>query len=162
MQTPLNVFGAAAKALGDIGDPVSARGLFVVYHDDQLRRWKPNTLDTVMTDETLHDWSTPGCDDQCVSDTFAGAIGLPFVSAWEDVGGDALLNLDDILLGGNGPFPPEVAIPTQFENFHWVVIHDPGDDPELGGIDWQSWFVYYDYEGGEAKIVGLSRAAWGP
>lgn len=161
MQGPLNVFGAAAEALADLGDPVSARGLFVVYHDEELRRWKQNELDDVMTDPTIYTWSTPGCV-SCVDDTFAGAIGLPFVNVWEDISDDALLNLDDILLGGNGPFPPETAIPIQFENFHWVVIHDPGDDPELSGLDWQSWFVYYDYEDGEARIVGLSRAAWGP
>lgn len=77
-------------------------------------------------------------------------------------GGSAPINLDIILLGGNGPFPPEAAIPTQFQNFHWAVIHDPGDDPKLGGIDWQTWFDYYDYEVGRAKIVGLSPAAWSP
>lgn len=161
MQTPLDEFGAAAASLGGLGDAVSARGLFVVYHDDELRRWKQNELDDLMTDPSTYSWSTPGCT-HCVDDTFAGAVGLPFVDAWEDLDGDALLSLDDILLGGNGPFPPEAAIPIQFENFHWVVIHDPGDDPELDGLDWQSWFVYYDYEDGEARIVGLSRAAWGP
>jgi hypothetical protein len=162
IQTPLNDFGAAVAALDDLGGPVSTRGLFVVYHDTQLRRGNQNALNDVMTSSTTYDWTTPGCDDGCVEDTFAGAIGIPFLSAWEDLSGDASLALDEILLGGNGPFPPEAAIPTQFQNFHRVVVHDPGDDPELGGIDWQSWFAYYDYEAGEAVIVGLSRAAWGP
>ncbi len=161
MQGPLNDFGAAAEALGDLGEHASYRGLFVVYHDDELRRWEPNELDDLMTDATEYTWSTPGCV-SCVDDTFAGAIGLPFVSAWEDRNLDATIALDDILLGGNGPFPPEAAIPVQFQNFHWVVAYDPGDDKELSGLDWQSWFVFYDYEDGEAVIVGLTRAAWGP
>ena len=50
----------------------------------------------------------------------------------------------------------------QFKNFHWLVIYDPGDETEFEGLDWQTWFVYYDYEDGEARIVGLSPATWSP
>lgn len=158
----LDEFGSAVEAMSGLGGAVSGRGLFVVYHDSQLRRWTQDQLGSLMTSGTNYNWSSPGCDDGCVSDTFAGAVGLPFLSVWEDLETDAVLDLDFILLGGNGPFPDEAAIPTQFKNFHWLVAYDPGDDPELDGIDWQTWFIYYDYEDGEARIVGLSRAAWGP
>ena len=162
MQAPLVEFAAAVEAGGDLGTRVSARGLFVVYYDTLLRRWKQSDLDDVMNDGVVHSWSSPGCDPGCVEDTFADAVGLQFYGVYEDIGDDAVGGLDDIILGGNGPFPPEAAIPAQFENFHWVVIHDPGDDPEFDGLDWQTWFVYYNYEDDDAVIVGLSPAAWAP
>ena len=162
MQTPLDDFAAAVDAASDLGGPVSQHGLFVVYYDTNLRRWTQNELETVMSDGTIHSWSSPGCEPDCFDDTFADAVGLQFYDAYEDISVDAILDLDDILLGGNGPFPPAAAIPIQFKNFHWLVIYDPGDETEFEGLDWQTWFVYYDYEDGEARIVGLSPAAWSP
>ena len=162
MQTPLDDLTDAMAVAGDLSDPVSARGLFVVYFDTTLRRWPQSELDTVMTDPTTYDWATPGCEGDCIVATFADAVALRLLDAYEDVDDDAIVGLDDILLGGNGPFPPETAIPTQFQNFHWVVIYDPGDDPLVTGLDWQTWFVYYDYEEGQVKIVALSPAAGSP
>ena len=161
-QTPLDDFAAAVDAASDLGGPVSQRGLFVVYYDTNLRRWTQNELETVMSDGTIYSWSSPGCEPGCVDDTFADAVGLQFYDVYEDISVDAILDLDDILLGGNGPFPPAAAIPIQFKNLHWLVIYDPGDETELEGLDWQTWFVYYDYEAGEARIVGLNPAAWSP
>ena len=92
---------AAMAVAGDLSDPVSDRGLFVVYFDT-----------------------------------------------------------NEIIVGPNAPFP--VAKPTQFQNFRFVALFDPGDDPVLDGLDWQTWFVYFDYEGGHVRIVGLSPLAAAP
>jgi hypothetical protein len=160
--TPLDEVAAAMADAGELNAPVSARGLFVVYFDDTLRRWRQSELATALSDQTTYGWSTPACVGDCLVATLAEAVAAPVLTVYEDIDVDAVVALDEILLGGNGPFPPETAIPVQFQNFHRLTLHDPGDDPELTGLDWVTWFVYYDYEGGVAKIVALSPAAWSP
>ncbi len=158
---PLDAFADETAADGDLSGPVSYRGLYAVYFDDELRHWSRAELTGIMADPTLYTWSGTGCY-QCVEMTWADAVAFDLYGAYEDEFDDAVFALDDIILGGNGPFPPQAAIPVPLQNFHWLMLHDPGDDPAFDGLDWVTWFVYYDYEDGEARIVGLSPAAWAP
>ena len=155
---------AARIAAGeDLSPPVSHRGLYVDLPGGTLQRLRPAELSGVMADPGTRTWGGSSCGGgACPEETFADAVGLPFLSTWEDLGADATLEVDGYPLGGNGPFPPETAIPTPFRNFHWVAVHDPGDDPDFGGLDWMTWFVFLEPEGSSYRVVGLTSAAWSP
>jgi hypothetical protein len=146
---------------GDISGPMSRRGLSVVYFDDDLRHYSSSALQTIMASADLESWSSTGCI-ACVDRTFADAVGNTYLSVFDDLLIDADTLLDDVLLGGGGPFPPEAAIPVPFQNFHFVSFFDPGDDPDFDGLDWWTWLVFFDIEDGEAVIAGMAPAAWIP
>ena len=154
---------ARIAAGGDLAPPVSHRGLYVNLPGGTLQRLRPSELTGIMTDPSTRFWGGTQCDtESCPEETFADAVGLPYLGTWEDVGADAVVEVDGYPLGGNGPFPPETAIPTPFRNFHWVAVHDPGDDPDFGGLDWMTWFVFLEPEGSSYRVVGLTSAEWSP
>jgi hypothetical protein len=146
---------------GDISDPMSRRGLSVIYFDDELRHYSRADLQTIMSSADVITWSSTGCM-ACVDRTFAQAVGDTYLSVYDDLPNDAQTLLDDVLIGGGGPFPPEAAIPVPFQNFHFVSFFDPGDDPDFGGLDWWTWLVFFDIEDGQAVIAGMAPAAWAP
>lgn len=153
--------GNLMAAGGDISGPVSRRGLSVVYFDDDLRHYSRSDLRTAMASGDVETWSSTGCI-ACVDRTFAEAVGNPYLSVFDDLAIDAETLLDEVLLGGGGPFPPEAAIPVPFQNFHFVSFFDPGDDPDFDGLDWWTWLVFFDVEDGEVVIAGMAPAAWIP
>jgi len=57
---------------------------------------------------------------------------------------------------------PEAAIPPELRNFHYRGVFDPGDDPQYGGLDWTTWYVFVDYEQGQPVIVAMVYDAWVP
>ncbi len=147
----------------DLSPAVSHLGLYVDLPGGSLERLRPSELSGIMADPQTRFWGGTNCEaDSCPEETFAEAVGLPYLSAWEDLGDDAVLEVDGFPLGGNGPFPPEAAVPTPFRNFHWVAVYDPGDDPDFGGLDWMTWFVFLQPEGGSYQVVGLTSAEWSP
>ena len=55
-----------------------------------------------------------------------------------------------------------MAIPIEFSGFNYVTLHDPGDNPDYGGLDWFTWYVSIAYEKGAPKVVGLTIDQWSP
>lgn len=157
----MSELGNLMAAGGDISGPTSRRGLNLVYFDDELRHYSRSDLLTVMSSTAIETWSSTGCFG-CVQRTFVEAVGDTYLNVFHDMPVDAEMLLDGVLVGGGGPFPPEAAIPVPFQNFHFVSFFDPGDDPNLAGLDWWTWLVFFDIEDGDAVIAGMAPAAWAP
>ena len=150
---------------GDLTEVTSQRGLYVSHHARPVR-FTPDQLRTVLTDETTYKWPSNAIDvndpsqaQEIPDRTFAEAIGDSFVSAWNDP--DRAVAIDEPLGGGNRRLPPDAVWPM-LEGFHYLSVHDPGDNPDYGGLDWISWHVSIDYEDGQPVVVGLTLDQWAP
>ena len=115
-----------------------------------------------MRDETNYLWGSEGCgfDPECSPrTTFAEHIAQGFLGAWND--DDRVIAIDTPIGNGNATIP-EFVVPPHFRNFHYVAVHDPGDDPKYEGLDWVTWYVYFDVVDGEPLVVGMSYDTWAP
>jgi hypothetical protein len=151
---------------GDLTALASTRGLYVSHHADPVL-FTPDRLPGLLRDPTTYKWPSNAIDmddpvavAQDVPDrTFAEEIGDSFASTWDDP--DWTYAVDRPISGGNGR-PAEDAIPDLLAGLHYISAFDAGDDPELGGMDWTSWHVSIDYEGGRPVVVGLTLDQWAP
>jgi hypothetical protein len=144
---------------GPIGPHVGRKGLSVV-HFDQTKWWTRN--DDPMADATVYYWGSTGCgtDPECAPQaTFAEMIAGGFLSAWDD--DDRVIEVDTPIGSGNQTLP-EFVIPTPFRGFHYLTVFDPGDDPQYEGMDWLTYYLYFDIVDGEPLVVGLSVDMWAP
>lgn len=162
MTQPRQVLDDMATALAARGNlllTVSSHGLYV---DDRPRMFhvEQSQLDKILTDATVRSWIGPACGDPCLSATFADHVAVPFVSAYDDT--DTAISVDDLVSGPSNRIP-ESIIPPQFAGFHHLTVFDPGDDPAAGGLDWSTWYVFFDREPlGDYRVVGLSNDVWAP
>jgi spore germination protein GerM len=152
-------------AEGDLTEVTSSRGLYVSHHARPVR-FTPDQLRTVLTDETTYKWPSNAIDvndpsqaQEIPDQTFAQAIGDSFVSVWDDP--DRIVAIDEPLGGGNGRLSQDAVWPM-LQGFHYLSVHDPGDNPDYGGLDWISWHVSIDYEDGQPVVVGLTLDRWAP
>lgn len=149
---------------GDLRPVTSKRGLYVSYHADPIR-FAPDQLETILTATTTYKWpsNAMGTDNeefqQIPGRTFAEAIAENFVSAYDD--SDTVTTVNEPIEAGNGRLA-EQAIPFEFGAFNYIGVHDPGDNPEYGGLDWFTWYVSIDYENGRPVIIGLTIDQWAP
>ena len=158
--TELSSFATSVFAKGEqIGRYTGPKGLSVV-HFDPTKWWSRDG--NPMDDRTEYLWGSPGCgiDPECASRaTFADQVGRAFLSAWND--DDRVVRVNAPIAGGNGTLPAFV-IPTPFRNFNYIAVHDPGDDPRYAGLDWVTWYVYFDLVDGLPKVVAFSVDMWAP
>ncbi len=146
---------------GDLTETASHRGIFIAHHD----RVRPfSDLDGLLTDPTLYPWAGTGCSpEECPDETpkltFAERVADSFLGAWTD--DDRQVAVDEVIPGGNGMLE-DFIVPTEFENLHFVAVKDPGDNPDYGGIDWYTWYVYFTYENDVPVVLGMSIDAWAP
>lgn len=160
----LDRFVDIVKADGDLRPVMSQRGLYVSHHGDPLR-FAPAELATILTDTTTYQWPSNALsqDDpefaQIPGKTFAAAVADSFVSAYDDP--DTSTTVNEPIEAGNGRLP-EYAIPFEFEPFNYIGVHDSGDNPEYGGLDWVTWYVSIDYENGNPVIIGMTIDQWSP
>lgn len=147
---------ANALVLGEgLEETVSWRGLFVVHFDDNLRRWAPEELAGLHTDDTDLNWANTGAaadETDATVGTWKEVVADKFLSDYLDQ--DVTIEVGGLPLGGNSVLP-EGAISSAFANFPWLAVHDPGDNEELGGLDWSTWLVFMEMEADGPKIVGL-------
>jgi hypothetical protein len=146
---------------GDLTETASRRGIFVTHHD---RARAFTSLDTLLTDPTRYPWAGTGCSPEKCPDetpqlTFAEAVADSFLSAWTD--DDRRVAVDAAIPGGNGLLA-EFIVPAEFTNLHFVAVQNPGDNPEYGGIDWFTWYVYYSYDNRVPVVLGMSIDKWAP
>lgn len=160
LTTSLSSFSTAVFENGElIGPYVGPKGLSVV-HFDATKHWTRD--DDPMNDPIVYFWGSTGCgtDPGCAPQaTFADQIAAGFLSAWND--GDGVVAVDTPIAGGNGTLP-DFVIPTPFENFHYLAVHDPGDDPQYGGLDWVTWYAYFDFVDGLPLVAAFSVDMWAP
>ncbi|MXX00370.1 MAG: hypothetical protein F4Z79_01945 [Acidimicrobiia bacterium] len=148
---------ANALVLGNgLADTVSWRGLFVIYYDQNLRRWEPDELSGLGDDDTELRWSNTGASADQEGDATVGTwkqvIADPFLADYLDE--EVEIEVGGLTLGANAVLPGS-AISSAFANFPWVAIHDPGDNEEFGGLDWSTWLVFLEMEQGRPRVVGL-------
>lgn len=149
---------------GDLRAVTSRRGLYVSHHAAPVR-WPSDELGAILTDPTTYQWpsSAIGEDDpefdQLPARTFAAAVADSFLSAYADP--DTITTVNDPIEAGNGRLPA-YAIPFEFQSFNYIGVHDSGDNPDYGGIDWVTWYVSIDYEDGQPVIVGMTLDMWSP
>jgi spore germination protein GerM len=157
-------FAAVIAADGDLRPLTSRRGLYVSHHADPVR-FSSSDLADILTDPTTYQWPSNAISpddpefDQIPGRTFAAAVADSFVSGYDDA--DTVTTTNEPIAGGNGRLPDH-AIPFTLQSFNYVGVHDPGDDPQYGGLDWVTWYVSVDYEAGSPVIVGLTIDAWAP
>jgi spore germination protein GerM len=161
----LDELATIISADGELSEVASRRGIHVSHHGP-LVRYPVSDLDGILTDPTTYKWPSAALDindpDQAAElpdRTFAEAVTDRFLSAYDDP--DTRLTRDTPVEAGNSR-PPELAIPFELQEFHYVAVHDPGDNPDFGGLDWITWYVSIDYEDGEPRIVGLTVDEWSP
>ena len=130
---------------------------FNVIHFDAIKTWPPSQ--NPFLDQTVYDWGgeATGPGQPVASDTFANQVGASFAGV---VGDQDLQTATNQPLQGPEAAPP--FIPTQFQNFDYIAFHDPGDDPSVDGLDWTTWYVYFDWTGSSWVLVGMSLDAWAP
>lgn len=138
------------------GSIVSPKGFHVV-HFDPMKTWPPGQ--NPFTDPTIYDWGgeATGPGEPVASDTFAGEVGASFAGV---VGDQDLQTAVDQPLQGAESAPP--FLPVEFQNFHYIAYHDPGDDPNVDGLDWLTWYVFFDWTGSGWGVVGMSVDGWAP
>lgn len=144
----------AAGTGGDWFSIVSSNGLSVI-HFDPLKYW-PSNVDP-FSDPAVYPWGGEAAGPAMVSDTFANQIGL---------GLDGVLNDVDLVVTTDAPQQgPEAAppfIPVPFQNFHYLAAFDPADAVANSGLDWETWYVFFDWTPQGFRVVGLSTDSWAP
>lgn len=139
---------------GSWSNLVGPHGLSVV-HFDPLKWWPPNT--DPFADPTVYPWGGEAAGPAAFSATFSAQVGVSL---------DGVLNDPDLTVGVDTPMQgPEAAppfIPLPFQNFHYLAAFDPADDPNNGGLDWLTWYVFFDWTPQGWRIAALSVDGWAP
>lgn len=151
---------AVAGFDGDLTDLAPHRGWMV-------RRFSPwyriAGLDLAIAadDPTTYAWGGPACTvDECPMDlTLREAILDPVAETWSD--SDRVTALNEPIPGPNGALAERV-IPPEMIGFSYLALHDPGDDPAVGGLDWVTWYVFLTFSDGDLVIAGFTLDAWAP
>jgi hypothetical protein len=149
---------------GDLRPVTSRRGLYVSHHAAPIL-YRSEELGTILTDPTTYQWPSNAIApddpdfDLIPGRTFAEAVADSFLSAYDDV--DTVTTVNETVVAGNGRLPQD-AIPFEFQSFNFIGVHDSGDNPDFGGLDWITWYVSIDYEESSPVIVGLTVDMWAP
>ncbi|MDF1597228.1 MAG: GerMN domain-containing protein [Acidimicrobiia bacterium] len=160
----LDEFARIIAADGDLRAVTSSRGLYVAYNAAPIR-FPSDELGSILTSTTTYKWPSNALsqDDpefqQIPGRTFAEAVADSFLSAYDDP--DTITTVNDPIEAGNSRLP-DFAIPLEFASFNYIGVHDSGDNPDYGGLDWTTWYVSIDYENGSPVIVGLTVDMWSP
>ena len=72
-----------------------------------------------------------------------------YVSCWPDPDPGSTWALEETF-DGDPSAPSQDLLPR---NFDYVAVHDPGDDPQYAGLDWVTWYVYFDMVDGLQNIL---------
>jgi len=158
----LDAFAAIVEDDGDLRQVTGRRGLYVSHHADPAR-FDRAELATILTDPTTYHWPSNAVGPEDIEEiparTFSEAIADSFLSAYDDP--DTVTTVNEPIEAGNGRIP-EAAIPFTLQSFNYIGVHDSGDNPDYGGLDWVVWYVSIDYEDGDPVIVGLTIDQWSP
>lgn len=142
---------------GDLSEVTSWRGLFLSQPGEVIR-YRSADVPNLLTDASPLYWGY--CQEgECTAGSFADQVGGGYVDAIGDEDTQVLTNT--LIPGPNGA-QEDFIIPTEFQNFNYVAIHDPGDDPEFGGLDWMTWYVFIEATSDGPQVVALLLDQWLP
>ncbi len=105
----------------------------------------------------MYEWSGEAGEPPWPRATFNDQVGAGFLDAWEDE--DRVIQVDEPI---SGPEAAPPFIPTEFQNFHYLAVHDPGDQAGGEGLDWITWYVYFDLTPQGWRIAALSVDSYSP
>ena len=149
---------------GDLTEVASWRGLYLALagevraSDEDLPRFRPAELSSLLDESEPFYWGY--CvESDCTPGDFSEEVGARFVSAATDSDTELILNT---LRPGPGGVLASAIIPIEFENFNFVAVHDPGDDPDFDGLDWMTWYVFIETDADGPHVVGLLLDQWQP
>lgn len=177
----VNAFYLNRQTVGDPGDPVSLakalaqsfadgedfshlisqKGLWVAHHSHAIR-FPQSELDGLLASSETYRWGSNALEPdspEIRARTFRKAIAERFA---DDVLGRDLQTARATIIEGPNGRPAAVAMPAEFKGFDFLMVFDPGDNPDYGGLDWSSWIVSITQEGADYKIVGLTIDEWSP
>jgi len=150
----LQTFAAALRTGADPTPLVARRGLYRAHFAPPLHVPRAAIAERLADPARLL-LEGPACGERCVERTFGELLAHPFLTTFWDP--ERTLSFDEWRAGGNASASP----PAELEGFHFVTIFDPGDYPCLG-LDWRTAAVFFEYEDGAPRIVGLAEDEWSP
>lgn len=141
------------RARGDLTPLVARRGLYVM-HFGPLEHHAPAALPGLLQSAATPPWHGPACDDACLPPaTFHTMIGAEYLRTWAVP--TKRIGVDEWLAGGNR----SAHLPVALQNFRYLSFFDAGDEDIP---NWRTWVVFFEYEGGEPKVVALATDQWSP
>ena len=101
------------------------------------------------------DWGIGYGSGEPVTGTFPNLV-LP---ALQDVFKNETLTCNEVKLGGASYV---VEWPSEYTNLNFYSIHNPGNDPSYGGLDWRTWLAGIEYVDGQPYLFALLNYQWEP
>ena len=101
------------------------------------------------------DWGLGAGSGEPMSGTFPEIV-LP---ALQDVFKNLTTACNAVKLGGASYV---AEWPKEYANLNFYALHNPGNDPALGGMDWRTWLVGIDYVNGQPYLFALLHYQWEP
>jgi hypothetical protein len=101
------------------------------------------------------DWGAGSGSGEPVIGTFPDIV-LP---ALQDTFKNMTLICNEVKLGGASYL---AEWPKEFANINFYSLHNPGNDPTLGGLDWHTWLVGVEYVDGKPYLFSLMHYQWEP
>ena len=133
-----------------------AHGLDVVYiRDGMVANYSQEESGWAFQSTYEVDWGPGAGSGEPVKGTFPEII-LP---ALQDGFENATFTCNEIKLGGA---TYETEWPAEYTNINFYAIHNPGNDPSYGGLDWRTWLAGVEYVGGEPYLFALLNYQWEP
>ncbi len=133
-----------------------AHGLNVVYiRDGMIANYSPEEASWAFQSTYVVDWGVGFGSGKPVAGTFPKII-LP---ALQDVYKNASLFCNEIKLGGATYL---VEWPIEYANINYYSLHNPGNDPAYGGLDWRTWLVGVEYVEDQPNLFALLHYQWEP
>lgn len=133
-----------------------AHGVDVVYiRAGTVANYSPEEAGWVFQSTYSVNWGAAAGSGEPVSGTFPEIV-LP---ALQDVFKNESLTCNQIVLGGATYV---VEWPVKYANLNFYSLHNPGNDPAYGGLDWRTWLVGVEYVEGTPFLFALLNYQWEP
>ena len=120
-----------------------------------LANYSPEEANWAFQSTYVVDWGVAAGSGAPVTGTFPQII-LP---ALQDVFKNDSITCNEIKLGGA---TYEVKWPEEYVNINFYSVHNPGNDPSYGGMDWLTWLVGVEYVNGNPYLFSLTHYQWEP
>lgn len=133
-----------------------AHGLDVVYiRDAMVANYSPEEASWAFQSAYVVDWGPGAGSGEPVTGTFPEVI-LP---ALQDVFKNLNTACNEVKLGGATYL---VEWPMEYTNINFYSLHNPGNDPSYGGLDWRAWLTGVEYVDGQPYLFALLHYQWEP
>jgi len=133
-----------------------AHGLDVIYVRNGIAaNYSPEEAGWVFQSTYDVNWGLGAGSGEPVTGTFPEIV-LP---ALQETFKNASTTCNEIKLGGA---TYEIHWPVEYANLNFYSIHNPGNDPANGGLDWSTWLAGVEYVNGQPYLTALLHYQWEP